>query len=455
MESGPHGLLDRHPRARRRDVLQRHQLLQIRGRSVTWLVPLVVLVAITYADFNSTGEFRIVSWCVFVAAIASALCGVWTTALFAALALVTYAMSDAAWPSEYREGASDFVLVLVGGALSVLAAAVRVRGERRMVHMMHIAETTRRTVLRPLPPRWGGLDHAAVYLAADADARMGGDFYDIQPGPHGTRVLLGDVQGKGLGAVEAAAALLGTFREAAYHEADLATVAGRLETRMRRHRAHTKALGRSDGDRFATAVLIGFPGRGTGADAGAGAGVGRTDGVGVVGGCADGVDAGGGPVGVEVVEEVAEGVVEIVGFGHEPGLAVGGPRGVRVLPHGEGLPLGLGELVARDGLPPVLRVAVDPGETLLLVTDGVTEARDGAGEFYPLAREVAAALARDPLTAEPDRLVAFVRDGTLRHCRGRLADDTTVFAVRPARPVRRGSPAGRPDEGPVGGRLRS
>lgn len=200
------------------------KLLQIRGRSVTWLVPLVMLVAITYADFHTTGEFRIVSWCVFVAAIAAALCGVWTTALFAVLALITYATSDAAWSSEYREGAADFVLVLVGGALSVLAASVRVRAERRMLHMMNIAETTRRTVLRPLPPRWGGLDHAAVYLAADAEARVGGDFYDIQPGPHGTRVLLGDVQGKGLGAVEAAAALLGTFREAAYHEADLATV---------------------------------------------------------------------------------------------------------------------------------------------------------------------------------------------------------------------------------------
>ncbi|MEU5276097.1 PP2C family protein-serine/threonine phosphatase [Streptomyces asoensis] len=448
MESGPHGLLDRRPRARRRDVLQRHQLLQIRGRSVTWLVPLLMLVAISYADFNTTGEFRIVSWCVFVAAIAAALCGVWTTALFAALALITYAVSDAAWPSEYREGPADFVLVLVGGALSVLAASVRVRGERRMVHMMHIAETTRRTVLRPLPPRWGGLDHAAVYLAADADARMGGDFYDIQPGPHGTRVLLGDVQGKGLGAVEAAAALLGTFREAAYHEADLATVAGRLETRMRRHRAHTKALGRSDGDRFATAVLIGFPGRRPGVDAGVAGAVGAD-------GRGDAGPAGAAGAAVEVVEEVAEGVVEIVGFGHEPGLAVGGPRGVRVLPHGEGLPLGLGELLARDGLPPVLRVAVDPGETLLLVTDGVTEARDGAGEFYPLAQEVAAALDRDPLTAEPGRLVAFVRDGTLRHCRGRLADDTTVFAVRPAPPVRRGSPAPRPDEGPVGGRLQS
>ncbi|MFI1925540.1 MULTISPECIES: PP2C family protein-serine/threonine phosphatase [unclassified Streptomyces] len=411
MESGGHGLFDRFPRARRRDVLQRHQLLQIRGRSVTWLVPLVMLVAITYADFHTTGEFRIVSWCVFVAAIAAALCGVWTTALFAVLALITYATSDSAWPSEYREGAADFVLVLVGGALSVLAAALRVRSERRMVHMMDIAETTRRTVLRPLPPRWGGLDHAAVYLAADAEARVGGDFYDIQPGPHGTRVLLGDVQGKGLGAVEAAAALLGTFREAAYHEADLATVAGRLETRMRRHRAHTAALGWADGDRFATAVLIGFPGRGTGAEA---------------------------ENGVAVAEP---GLVEIVGFGHEPTLAVGGPQGVRALPNGDGLPLGLGELVAQDdGPPPVLRVAVAPGETLLLVTDGVTEARDGAGEFYPLAEEVAAGLARDPRTAEPGRLVAFVRDGTLRHCRGRLADDTTVFAVRPVTPVRPGAP---------------
>ncbi|MGW0877673.1 PP2C family protein-serine/threonine phosphatase [Streptomyces sp. NPDC002740] len=430
MESGGHSLLDRYPRARRRDVLQRHQLLQIRGRSVTWLVPLMMLVAISYADYNTTGEFRIVSWCVFVAAIAAALCGVWTTALFAALALLTYATSDAAWPTEYQEGAADFVLVLIGGALSVLAASVRVRGERRMVHMMDVAETTRRTVLRPLPSPWGGLDHAAVYLAADAEARVGGDFYDIQPGPHGTRVLLGDVQGKGLGAVDAAAALLGTFREAAYHEADLATVAGRLETRMRRHRAHTSALGRPDGDRFATAVLIGFPGRGRGV-AGENRAVGE------------------------------RGVVEIVGFGHEPALAVGGTAGVRALPNGGGLPLGLGELVAQDdGPPPVLRVAVAPGETLLLVTDGVTEARDAAGEFYPLAEEVASALARDPRTAEPGRLVAFVRDRTLRHCRGRLADDTTVFAVRPVSPVASSGPPAPssvppPDEGPVEGRLQA
>ncbi|MFG3513565.1 PP2C family protein-serine/threonine phosphatase [Streptomyces bobili] len=401
-DRGGQGLLARHPRARGRDVLERQKLLQFRGHSVTWLVPLLMLVAIPVVDLNTGGEFRIVSWCVFVAAIAAALCGVRTTAVFAVLGVVTYVAADAAWPYQYREGPADLVLVLVGGVLSVLAAAVRVRGERRMLHMRHIAETTRRTVLRPLPPGWGGLDHAAAYLAADADARVGGDFYDIQPGPHGTRVLLGDVQGKGLGAVEAAAALLGTFREAGYHEADLATVAERLEVRMRRHRGHTVALGRADGDRFATAVLLGFP-----------------------------------------AEE--QGVVDLVVFGHEAPLAAG-PDGVRRLPHAGGLPLGLAELTSGDP-PPVLRAAVAPEETLLLVTDGVTEARDGAGAFYPLADDIAAGLAREPRTAEPDRLVAYVRDGTLRHCGGRLDDDTTIFAVR-----RRGAGSMRNDAGGQGGR---
>jgi hypothetical protein len=122
------------------------------------------------------------------------------------------------------------------------------------------------------------------------------------------------------------------------------------------------------------------------------------------------------------------------------------PAGVRPLPHGGGLPLGLGDLTA-DGPPPVLRAPLAPDETLLLVTDGVTEARDRGGVFYPLADDLAQAVARDPRTADPDRLVAHVRDRTLRHCGGHLADDTTVFAVRPT--------AAGADEGPVRGRLRS
>jgi hypothetical protein len=380
----------------KRDVRSRGELLRVRGRSVAWVPPLLVLMGITAIDFNTAGEFRMISWVVLVPGIAAAICGVWGTAVFAVLALLNYLLADTSYPNQYQSGLPDFILVGIGGVLAVLACAVRVRGERLMLHMRDVADTTRRTVLRPLPADWGGLEHAAVYLASDVEARVGGDFYDIQPGPHGTRVLVGDVQGKGLAAVEAAAALLGTFREAGYHEADLTTVADRLEVRMVRHRRHIKALGRGDGDgnRFATAVLLGFPDDDTGA-------------------------------------------VDAVVFGHEPPLVVG-PDGVRHLPPGEALPLGLGEL-ATGGPPPVLRVPLAPGETLLLTTDGVTEARDSGGLFYPLAAEVTDAVAADPRIAEPHRLVAFVRDGTLRHCGGRLADDTTVFAVR--RPV--GSPSGK------------
>ncbi|MFB8245225.1 PP2C family protein-serine/threonine phosphatase [Streptomyces sp. NPDC055952] len=378
-----HGPFDRYGRAGRGDVVRRQELLRIRGRSVAWVPPLLLLVAILVGDWNTTGDFRMISWIVLVPGIAAALCGVWGTAVFALLSLVVYVLADGAWPHEYQAGLADFVLVAIGGTLAVLACAVRVRDEHRALHMGDVTDTVRRTVLRPLPPGWGGLDHAGVYLTADAHARVGGDFYDIQPGPHGTRVLLGDVQGKGLGAVEAAAALLGTFREAAYHEADLVTVAERLETRMLRHRRHTVALGRSDGDRFATAVLLGFP------------------------------------------DDDAE-AVDLMLFGHEAPLAVG-PGGVRRLAAPPGLPLGMRELA--PGRPRVRRVPVAAGETLLLVTDGVTEARDGTGAFYPLADAVARAVARDPGVAEPARLAAFVRDGTLRHGGGHLADDTTIFAL--------------------------
>ncbi|MFJ7767821.1 PP2C family protein-serine/threonine phosphatase [Streptomyces sp. NPDC097107] len=370
--------------AGRGDAVSRHELLSVRGHSAAWLIPLLLLVGITAADV-ATGAFEIISWTVLVPGIAAAICGVRSTAVHAVAAVVVYVFADTVWQHREQTGLPGLVLVVLGGTIAVAAAALRVGGERRMIHMRDIAETTRRTVLRPLPEGFGGLDHAGVYLSSDTEARVGGDFYDIQPGPHGTRVLVGDVQGKGLGAVEAAAALLGTFREVAYHEPDLATVAERLETRMRRHRAHTAALGRSDGDRFATAVLIGFS------------------------------------------EDLPD-AVDAVFFGHEPPLAAG-PEGVRPLADAGGLPLGMGDLASGPSVS-VRRPALAADETLLVVTDGVTEARDAQGCFYRHAENVARAVAADPSNAAPPKLVALVRDGTLRHCRGRLADDTTVFAVR-------------------------
>ncbi|MFC8239720.1 PP2C family protein-serine/threonine phosphatase [Streptomyces chartreusis] len=365
---------------------RRQDLLRVRGRSVAWVPPLVLLIGVVVVDFYTSSDFRVLSWIVLVPGIAAAICGVWGTAVFAVLAPATYAAADALLPHQYQAGLPDLVLAGLGGVLATAVCVVRVRGERRMVHIQDVAATIRRTVLRPLPPGWGGLEHAAVYLAADSEARVGGDFYDIQIGLHGTRVILGDVQGKGLGAVEAAAALLGTFRETGYHEPDLAAVALRLEERLQRHILMREALGREERDRFATAVLIGFP------------------------------------------DHEPEAVEAIV-LGHDCPLVVG-PDGVRHLPPGHGLPLGMAELDPLGEPLPVLHARLRPGETLLMTTDGVTEARDDHGAFYPLAADVTAAVAADPGIARPLRLVAFVRERTLRHCGGHLADDTTVFAVR-------------------------
>jgi serine phosphatase RsbU (regulator of sigma subunit) len=108
----------------------------------------------------------------------------------------------------------------------------------------------KKSVLSVVVPRRIGPIHLAVsYTSATAEARIGGDLYEAVSASSGVRVIIGDVQGKGLAAVETAAAVLGAFREAAYDEADLGGVAARLEA----------ALGRQlSGEKFVTAVLAEF-----------------------------------------------------------------------------------------------------------------------------------------------------------------------------------------------------
>ncbi|NYV78274.1 PP2C family protein-serine/threonine phosphatase, partial [Streptomyces sp. UH6] len=360
-----------------------------RGHAIGWVFPVLIGLAGTVVEVSSPDWFRASSWLVLVPGVAAALCTVRVTAILAVLALAAYGVITvvtspmvSVWPV--------LVLLVIGSVLSVLACAVRVTHAAELLQMSVVADTTRRAVLRPFPPGLGGLEHAALYMPANSEARVGGDFYDIQPSPWGTRVLIGDVQGKGLEVVETAAALLGTFREAAYHERCLTTVASRLEIRLKRQVAYRLALGaEQDRDRFATAVMVCFP----------------TD---------------------------EPNMVEIVNFGHEPPLLISPSGDTGPLPGAHGLPLGMSDVANLP--PPMLRVPIPLGATLLLTTDGVTEARNEHGEFYPLRAEVARAAARDPETRRPRGIVRFVRDGVLLHADGHLEDDTTIFSVRRPRP---------------------
>lgn len=119
----------------------------------------------------------------------------------------------------------------------------------------------------------------------------------------------------------------------------------------------------------------------------------------------------------------ASGELELVNAGHHPPLlvAAGGPR---PLPS-HGLPLGMfGHGGYRSE-----RLALAPGESLLLYTDGLTEARSAAGEEYGLARligDLASACggcARSVVEQSLARLDAFRAGGR------RGDDDLTVMAL--------------------------
>ncbi|WP_435885452.1 hypothetical protein [Streptomyces collinus] len=53
-----HGPLVRHDRAGGRDVVRRQELLRVRGRSVAWVPPLLLLVAIAVADYHTIDRVR-------------------------------------------------------------------------------------------------------------------------------------------------------------------------------------------------------------------------------------------------------------------------------------------------------------------------------------------------------------------------------------------------------------
>ncbi|MFE4517613.1 PP2C family protein-serine/threonine phosphatase [Kitasatospora sp. NPDC056783] len=346
----------------------------------SWLVPVAVLALVVGVDAATPPSFVSVSWLVMVPVVAAALCGPATTALFSLVTVAAFPALDSVWGKS--QGLEDFLLVAAGALLSVPLSVFRARAAAYVRHLQGTAETTRQVVLRTVPPGWGGVDSAARYLAADVEARVGGDFYDVLATPFGARVILGDVQGKGLPAVSTAAALVGCFREVAFHEGDLATVASWMEERAHRQNVLAERLGDRE-ERFATAVVIWFP-----------------------------LDA--------------PGEIEVVNFGHDSPYVLG-PSGLRQLPPGDGAPIGLAQLCG--GLPEVQRLRLGVDETLLIVTDGVSEARDRMGTFFPLRTHLER-LAAAPGEVDPGFLVDEVAAAVVRHTGGRLTDDTALLAVR-------------------------
>jgi hypothetical protein len=127
--------------------------------------------------------------------------------------------------------------------------------EQKLANVTSVAEVVQRALLPPLPRRVGPLELAVVYLAAAAEARVGGDLYEVARTPFGIRLVVGDARGKGLEAVEIAAGVLGVFREVAHGVYTLAEMARRLDASLARRPDAGQADGSRRHEEFVTAML--------------------------------------------------------------------------------------------------------------------------------------------------------------------------------------------------------
>ncbi|WP_327171939.1 serine/threonine-protein phosphatase [Streptomyces sp. NBC_01336] len=274
----------------------------------------------------------------------------------------------------------ELLTVLTVSVLAVVINGVVRRSNEQLASARVIAETAMRAVLPTPSDRIGGLQVAARYEAAQADEFVGGDLFSVTDSPQGVRLVVGDVRGKGLDAVEAVAVIIGAFREAAEQEETLEGVTLRLERALARESDRRGGLDAFEG--FITAVLAEVP-----------SGSGR---------------------------------VRIVNRGHPEPLLLHTDGGLEVLgPSVPALPLGMDLGVWPDRAD---EWDLPAGATLLLYTDGLSEARNAEGVFYDPAERL-----RGRIFPGPEELLSALTDDVRLHTGGESTDDMALLAiVRPA-----------------------
>ncbi len=338
--------------------------------AVLSLLPFVMMAAVTVADL-AVGPDVVFLPLVSLGPAFAPLVGGWRrTACVAGIALLLCV--GLGWYNDLLDGprgVMSIASVLGVSVAGLLAVSMRQEREAELDSVRSIAEAAQRVLLKPVPRLAGRVRVAVCYMSAVAEARIGGDLYEVVTSPHGVRVIIGDVQGKGLEAVETAAVVLGAFREAAPDEADLAAVGARLERAVERQ---------LEGEKYVTAILA----------------------------------------------EVNAEDVTFLNFGHPaPLLMRADGTVVWPEPSSYALPLGLGA----HGTAPPEPYGTDfhPGDQLLLYTDGITEARDAEGRFYPLAERAHLLKEHDPQAA-----LEVLRQDLLQHVSGPLHDDAAMLMLR-------------------------
>lgn len=257
----------------------------------------------------------------------------------------------------------------------------RRQAEQERERLQRLAATLQRTLLPPALPAVPGLEVAAHYHIASPD-EVGGDFYDLFPLADDTwGLFLGDVCGKGADAAVVTSLARYTLRATAVYDSAPGAVLTNLNTALNQEyhgrypRFCTLLFGRltadADGDGFHLALGSG---------------------------------------------------------GHPPALLLRADGSADYLPTPGGQLIG----VFPDVHVATVTLRLGPGDTLLLYTDGITEARTTGRSLYgehnllEFARNLAPTSAGDAIVAIRD-LLAGLGAG--------VDDDTAVMAIHVPTPT--------------------
>lgn len=202
----------------------------------------------------------------------------------------------------------------------------RQRAEQERTRAQVLARTLQRSLLPPSLSPPDGLDACAYYHPASADD-VGGDFYDLFPLAHDKwGFFVGDVCGKGAGAAAVTSLTRYTLRAAAVFDADPVRVLNNLH-------AVLNPEFRGNENQFATVIF------------------------GVLARCDNGFD------------------FHLASAGHPPALVLGADGRAQFANMAGGQPVGI-PMKPSFG---ATRLRLGAGDTLVLYTDGLTEARVGDG----------------------------------------------------------------------------
>jgi hypothetical protein len=122
--------------------------------------------------------------------------------------------------------------------------------------------------------------------------------------------------------------------------------------------------------------------------------------------------------------DLTSGVISTLSAAHPAPVLVRGGRSVGKLATEPGVPLGFGD---RDDQ--VVQAALEPGDRLLMFSDGVIEARDPEGAFFGTERLVDLLVREESRRQPPPETLRRLIVAVLDHQQGMLQDDATLLML--------------------------